>query len=72
MCMLLGMSKQLVYTFPGFYNKETIYSNIEKWILLNPIRLKKKHPNGCKMLYFFIYFVVGTKSILGGNQSKVL
>ena len=25
--MLLGMSKQLVYAFPGFYNKETIYSN---------------------------------------------
>ena len=25
--MLLGMSKQLVYTFPGFYNKETISSN---------------------------------------------
>ena len=24
MCMLLGMSKQLVYVFPGFYNKETI------------------------------------------------
>ena len=24
MCMLLGMSKQLVYSFPGFYNKETI------------------------------------------------
>ena len=30
MCMLLGMSKQLVYAFPGFYNKETIYSNILK------------------------------------------
>ena len=27
MCMLLGMSKQLVYAFPGFYNKETICSN---------------------------------------------
>ena len=27
MCMLLGMSKQLVYAFPGFYNKETISSN---------------------------------------------
>ena len=27
MCMLLGMSKQLVYAFPGFYNKEKIYSN---------------------------------------------
>ena len=25
--MLIGMSKQLVYAFPGFYNKETIYSN---------------------------------------------
>ena len=25
--MLLGMSKQLVYAFPGFYNKETICSN---------------------------------------------
>ena len=25
--MLLDMSKQLVYAFPGFYNKETIYSN---------------------------------------------
>ena len=25
--MLLGMSKQLVYAFPGFYNKETIFSN---------------------------------------------
>ena len=31
MCMLLGMSKQLVYVFPGFYNKETIYSN-RVWI----------------------------------------
>ena len=30
MCMLLGMSKQLVYAFPGFYNKETIFSNIIK------------------------------------------
>ena len=28
MCMLLGMSKQLVYVFSGFYNKETISSNI--------------------------------------------
>ena len=28
MCMLLGMSKQLVYEFTGFYNKETISSNI--------------------------------------------
>ena len=27
MCMLLGMYKQLVYAFLGFYNKETIYSN---------------------------------------------
>ena len=27
MCMLLDMSKQLVYAFPGFYNKETICSN---------------------------------------------
>ena len=27
MCMLLGMSKQLVYVFPGFYNKETMFSN---------------------------------------------
>ena len=27
MCLLLGMSKQLVYAFPGFYNKETISSN---------------------------------------------
>ena len=26
--MLLGMSKQLVYVFPSFYNKETISSNI--------------------------------------------
>ena len=25
--MLFGMSKQLVYVFPGFYNKETINSN---------------------------------------------
>ena len=25
--MLLGISKQLVYAFPGFYNKETISSN---------------------------------------------
>ena len=25
--MLLGMSKQLVYAFQSFYNKETIYSN---------------------------------------------
>ena len=27
MCMLLDMSKQLVYTFSGFYNNKTIYSN---------------------------------------------
>ena len=27
MCMLIGMSKQLVYAFPGLYNKETISSN---------------------------------------------
>ena len=27
MCMLLGMSKQLVYAFRGFHNKETISSN---------------------------------------------
>ena len=27
MYMLLGMSKQLVYVFPGFYNKETMFSN---------------------------------------------
>ena len=25
--MLIGMSKHLVYAFPGFYNKETISSN---------------------------------------------
>ena len=25
--MLLGMSKQLVYVFPGFYNNETMSSN---------------------------------------------
>ena len=28
MCMLLGMPKQLVYAFLGFYNKETISSNM--------------------------------------------
>ena len=27
MCMLLGMSKQLVYVFPGFYNKAIMFSN---------------------------------------------
>ena len=27
MCILLGMSKQLIYAFPGLYNKETISSN---------------------------------------------
>ena len=27
MCMLLGMSKQLGYAFPGFYIKETICYN---------------------------------------------
>ena len=32
MCMLLGMSKQLVYVFPGFYNKETILLTILRQI----------------------------------------
>ena len=32
MCMLLGMSKQLVYAFPGFYNKETIVLTILRQI----------------------------------------
>ena len=32
MCMLLGMSKQLVYAFPGFYNKETILLTILRQI----------------------------------------
>ena len=30
--MLLGMSKQLVYVFPGFYNKETIVLTILRQI----------------------------------------
>ena len=32
MCMLFGMSKQLVYAFPGFYNKETILITILRQI----------------------------------------
>ena len=35
MCMLLDMSKQLVYAFPGFYNKETICSNTNLVLICN-------------------------------------
>ena len=49
MCMLLGMSKQLVYEFPSFYNKKTIYSN-SIWV--------------CMGLIFILYPKLLRKSIL--------
>ena len=75
--MLPGMSKQLVYAFPGFYNKETICSNNLKtnsdstrscclvWLWIG-----KKKGKG-KLLWFgkqTIWFVtcVGKKPFLSG------
>ena len=47
MCMLLGMSKQLVYAFPGFYNKETIV--LTQIIFQNVFEfLEEKEPQGNK------------------------
>ena len=75
--MLLGMSKQLVYVFPGFYNKETMFSNNLKtnqtpqevvvWFGCGQRKKKRKE----KLLWFgkqTIWFVtcVGKKPFLTG------
>ena len=75
--MLLGMSKQLVYAFPGFYNKETTCSNnlktnsdsIRSCCLVWLWTWKKKRKG--KLLWFgkqTIWFVtcVGEKPFLTG------
>ena len=64
MFMLLGMSKQLVYAFPGFYNKETISSNnlktnfdsIRNSLLVFGLVVKEKKRNLFLRFWLIMFF----------------
>ena len=52
--MLLGMSKQLVYAFPGFHNKETISSNNILIINLGNVNWVNDIFDICMLIYLLI------------------
>ena len=55
--MLLGMSKQLVYAFPGFYNKETLYSN--------NLKTKSNSKRSCCVVWLWTWKKKGKENSFG-------
>ena len=80
MCMLFGMSKQLVYVFPGFYNKETIYSNnlktnqtpqeVVDWFGCGHEKRKKKKKKGNENLLWLGKQTIWFVTCVGKNKKK--
>ena len=55
--MLFGMSKQLVYAFPGFYNKETI-------VLTNLLRDLFEIFDASTNIFCFVYYPTSHRVIM--------